>query len=172
MRILLIEDEPDLLYVLAQALREDGYAVDEAADGEDGLHKALSWEYDAVVLDLMLPRLDGWSLLRKLRQARKTPVLILTARDAVADRVVLRAPDQLKISSTICGFSHVELAARRDVLVAQELLQHVGKPGLDPVAVVLEHELDLAVRFRARANERLDALWHRDLQAQHVSALN
>ena len=57
MRVLVVEDEPDLRRVLAQALREAGYAVDEAADGEDGLYKAISWEYDALVLDLMLPRL-------------------------------------------------------------------------------------------------------------------
>src|SRR5437660_4054441 len=87
MRVLVVEDEPELLRVLAQALREDGYAVDEAADGEEGLFKATSWEYDALILDLMLPRKDGWQVLAELRRSRKTPVLILTARDAVADRV-------------------------------------------------------------------------------------
>src|SRR3954471_23898921 len=87
MRILVVEDEPELLRPLAQALREAGYAVDEAADGEEGLFKATSWEYDALVLDLMLPRLDGWELLRLLRTGPKTPVLILTARDGVDDRV-------------------------------------------------------------------------------------
>src|ERR1700676_3798999 len=87
MRVLVVEDEPDLRRVLAQALREEGYAVDEAPDGEEGLFKAVNWEYDAVVLDLMLPRLSGWEVLGRLRQERKTPVLILTARDAVADRV-------------------------------------------------------------------------------------
>src|SRR5690348_8074742 len=60
MRILVIEDEPELLRVIAQALREEGYAVDEAADGDDGLFKAKSWNYDAIVLDLMLPGRDGW----------------------------------------------------------------------------------------------------------------
>src|SRR4051812_49783905 len=87
MRVLVVEDEPELLAVTARALREDGYAVDEAADGEDGLFKATSWAYDAIVLDLMLPRLDGWELLARLRRTHKTPVLILTARDAVDDRV-------------------------------------------------------------------------------------
>ncbi len=87
MRILVVEDEPELLQVVTQALRESGYAVDNAADGADGLFKAVSWQYDAVVLDLMLPGLDGWSFLRQLRQTRKTPVLILSARDTVADRV-------------------------------------------------------------------------------------
>ena len=60
MRILIVEDEPDLLKGLAKALREEGYAVDTAADGEEGLYKAESWNYDAIVLDVMLPKLDGW----------------------------------------------------------------------------------------------------------------
>src|SRR3954452_14983323 len=73
MRILVVEDEPELLRPLAQALREDGYAVDEAADGEEGLYKATAWDYDAIVLDLMLPRKDGWQVLHELRRTRKTP---------------------------------------------------------------------------------------------------
>ena len=67
MRILLIEDEPDLLVGLARSLRDEGYAVDTAQDGEDGLLKALDVNYDAVVLDVMLPRLNGWEVLRRLR---------------------------------------------------------------------------------------------------------
>src|SRR5271157_5942758 len=87
MRVLVVEDEPDLLASLVKALREDGYAVDGALDGEEGLYKAENYEYDAVVLDIMLPRLDGWELLRRLRKTRKTAVLMLTARDAIRDRV-------------------------------------------------------------------------------------
>jgi two-component system, OmpR family, response regulator len=86
MRVLVIEDEPDLLGALTQALREAGYAVDEAADGRTGLFKA-GGEYDCIILDIMLPRMDGFSLLRELRRKKTTPVLILTARDALADRV-------------------------------------------------------------------------------------
>ena len=87
MRILVVEDEPDLLAGLAQALREEGYAIDTAEDGEEGLYKAESYDYDAVVLDVMLPKLDGWGVLEKLRKQKKTPVLMLTARDASRDRV-------------------------------------------------------------------------------------
>ena len=87
MRVLLVEDELDLLRTIAQALREDGYAVDEAADGQEGLYKATSWEYDVIVLDLLLPKLTGWQVLEKLRVTHTTPVLILTARDGVDDRV-------------------------------------------------------------------------------------
>ena len=67
MRVLVVEDEPDLQRVVAATLREDGYAVDTAADGEDGLFKAEAWEYDAVVLDVNLPKLDGWETTRRLR---------------------------------------------------------------------------------------------------------
>ena len=87
MRILVVEDEADLLGPLSQALREAGYAVDEAADGPSGLSQALGSEYDAIVLDLMLPRMDGFTVLRNLRRSRRTPVLMLTARDAISDRV-------------------------------------------------------------------------------------
>jgi two-component system OmpR family response regulator len=88
MRVLVIEDEPDLLTVLAQSLREAGYAVDTASDGREGLFKAQGGEYDALLLDLMIPRLDGWALLKTLRAGGSSvPVLVLTARDALPDRV-------------------------------------------------------------------------------------
>jgi two-component system OmpR family response regulator len=115
MRVLVVEDEPDLLRVVAQALREAGYAVDEAVDGEEGLYKASNWEYDALVLDLMLPRLDGWELLRQLRRTRKTPVLILTARDAIADRV--RGLDAGADDYLVKPFELIELEARLRALI-------------------------------------------------------
>lgn len=87
MRILAVEDQPDLLRTIARTLRENGYAVDTARDGRDGLEKARSVDYDLIILDVMLPELDGWEVLRQLRQEKKTPVLMLTARDAVPDRV-------------------------------------------------------------------------------------
>src|SRR3954453_22364602 len=115
MRVLVIEDEPDLLRVVAQALREAGYAVDEAADGEEGLYKATSWDYDAVVLDLMLPKVDGWRVLERLRKGKKTPVLILTARDAVADRV--RGLDLGADDYLVKPFELSELFARLRALI-------------------------------------------------------
>ncbi len=87
MRVLVIEDEPDLLQALVQALREEGYAADQALDGREGLLKAEACEYEAIVLDLMLPGIEGIEVLRRLRKSRKTPVLILTARDGIGDRV-------------------------------------------------------------------------------------
>jgi two-component system OmpR family response regulator len=87
MRILIVEDEPDLLRGLAKALREEGYAVDTAPDGEEGLFKAAETAYDAIVLDVMLPKLNGFEMLEKLREKKRTPVLMLTARNRTPDRV-------------------------------------------------------------------------------------
>ena len=110
MRILVVEDEIDLRESLAQALREDGYAVDTAFDGEDGLYKAKAWEYDAIILDWMLPKLNGVELLRRLRREKKTPVLLLTAKDAVADRVT--GLDEGADDYLVKPFSLKELLAR------------------------------------------------------------
>src|SRR5437763_3897844 len=115
MRILVVEDEPELLSAVARALREEGYAVDEAGDGDDGLFKATSWDYDAVVLDLMLPGKDGWQVLAALRRQRKTPVLLLTARDGVADRV--RGLDAGADDYLVKPFDLSELLARLRALI-------------------------------------------------------
>src|SRR6186713_1407516 len=88
MRVLVVEDYEVLRDSITQGLQEAGFAVDAAADGEEGLWHAESNDYDVVVLDLMLPKLDGLSLLKRLRaRANRTHVLILTARDTPADRV-------------------------------------------------------------------------------------
>jgi two-component system OmpR family response regulator len=87
MRLLIVEDEPDLSRALARALRDEGYAVDTADNGADGLFNAESTNYDAVILDVMMPQMDGWEVLRRLRKTKKTPVLMLTARDQTHDRV-------------------------------------------------------------------------------------
>jgi len=87
MRLLIVEDEPDFLSMLSKAMREEGYAVDEAPDGDEALFKAESYDYDVIVLDVMLPRMDGFEVLRRLRKKKKTPVLMLTARSKVNDRI-------------------------------------------------------------------------------------
>ena len=115
MRILVVEDEPDLLSSLAKALREEGYAVDTAENGEEGLYKAENWEYDAVLLDVMLPKLDGWAVLQKLRKAKKVPVLVLTARDASRDRV--RGLDTGADDYVVKPFDLPELLARLRALI-------------------------------------------------------
>ena len=121
MRILIVEDEADLLTSLAQALREEGYAVDVAPDGEEGLYKAESWEYDAIVLDVMLPRLDGWQVLERLRRTKKTPVLMLTARDASRDRV--RGLDTGADDYVVKPFDLRELLARLRALIRRAVGQ-------------------------------------------------
>jgi two-component system OmpR family response regulator len=115
MRILIVEDEPDLLAGLAQALREEGYAVDTANNGEDGLYKADNYDYDAIVLDVMLPKLDGWGVLARLRKTKKTPVLMLTARDQSRDRV--RGLDTGADDYVVKPFDLPELFARLRALI-------------------------------------------------------
>src|SRR5438093_7982749 len=115
MRILVVEDEPRLLRNLAKALREEGYAVDTAETGDDGLYKAESYSYDAIVLDVMLPRLDGWEVLERLRKQKPTPVLMLTARDAHKDRV--RGLDTGADDYLVKPFDLTELLARLRALI-------------------------------------------------------
>ncbi|TWU45459.1 Response regulator ArlR [Novipirellula aureliae] len=89
MRVLLVEDEEDLSAIICAALGERGIQVDASLDGQDGLLKAATVDYDAVILDLMLPVLDGYTVLKRLRATKKTPVLMLTARDSTDDKVTL-----------------------------------------------------------------------------------
>ena len=86
-KILIVEDELKTAEYLRRGLSEEGWTVDCAANGEDGLHLSLTGDYDALVLDMMLPGLDGVSLLRRLRQTRDVPVIMLTALDEVASTV-------------------------------------------------------------------------------------
>ena len=115
MRILVVEDEEDLRRGLEQALREEGYAVDSAGEGADGLFKAETWEYDAIVLDIMLPGLDGWEILQRLRKKKKVPVLLLTARDGFRDRV--RGLDLGADDYLVKPFDLSELLARIRALI-------------------------------------------------------
>src|SRR5262249_16943879 len=110
MRILIVEDEPKTGSYLKQGLTEAGYVVDWVCDGITGQHQAEADHYDLPILDAMLPGQDGWTLLRNLRRTRSTPVLFLTARDDVGDRVKgleLGADDYLAKP-----FDFVELSAR------------------------------------------------------------
>ena len=114
MKLLIVEDEAKTVEYLAKGLEEQGHAVDAATSGTDGLHLALEHDYDVVVLDVMLPGLDGLSVLRELRQAKQVPVIMLTARDGIEDRVRgLRdgADDYL-----VKPFSFLELVARLHAL--------------------------------------------------------
>lgn len=115
MRLLVIEDDPLLLHSLSEGLREELYAIDTAADGEEGLAKARATDYDCIVLDGMLPGIDGWELLTRLRREKKTPVLMLTARDAVPDRI--RGLDAGADDYLTKPFDFEELLARLRALI-------------------------------------------------------
>ena len=138
MRILVVEDEPKMAALVARALREEGHAADVAAQGEDALWMAQAAHYDAIVLDVMLPGLDGFEVLRRLRtDAVWTPVLMLTARDAVGDRVGgldSGADDYLtKPFSFAELFARLRAIARRGPIERPAVLQ-LGDLRLDPAA--------------------------------------
>jgi two-component system OmpR family response regulator len=133
MRVLVVEDEPDLRRLIAQALRENGYAVDDAPDGHEGLYKATTWEYDAIVLDLMLPKISGLDLLKTLRKTHKTPVLILSARDTMPDRVL--GLDQGADDYLVKPFSLPELFARLRALIRRSAGQSESLMTIDDVCV-------------------------------------
>ncbi|HET7647584.1 MAG TPA: response regulator transcription factor [Gaiellaceae bacterium] len=138
MRILVVEDEPKMAALVARALREEGHAADVAAQGEDALWMAQAAPYDAIVLDVMLPGVDGFEVLRRLRaDGVWTPVLMLTARDAVGDRVGgldSGADDYLtKPFSFAELFARLRAIARRGPVERPAVLQ-LGDLRLDPAA--------------------------------------
>jgi two-component system OmpR family response regulator len=149
MRVLIAEDEPDLARTLKRALEEEELAVDLALDGDEAQYKIAEIPYDAIVLDLMLPRRSGWELLRELRRAgTRTPVLILTARDAVEDRVKgldLGADDYLTKP-----FALAELIARIRALIRR------GSADPAPTMTIGDITIDTAARVVCRAGERVE----------------
>ena len=111
MRILVAEDHPNLAQSIATGLRDEGFAVDLTMDGEEALHWALTNQYGCIVLDIMLPGRDGWSVLKALRQkGMTTPVIFLTAKDAIDDRV--RGLDMGADDYVVKPFNWAELLAR------------------------------------------------------------
>ncbi len=150
MKLLIIEDEPKTGEYLRQGLQEAGFAVELANHGSDGLHLASEGDHDLLILDVMLPGLDGWQVLRQLRaQGRQMPVLLLSARDQVEDRVKgleLGADDYL-----VKPFSFAELLARVRTILRR------GRSGLEATSLkVADLELDLLRRRVTRAGRRID----------------
>ena len=149
MKILIVEDEQKTGDYLKQGLSEAGFVADLARDGVDGLHLALTGDYDLVVLDVMLPRLDGWQVLREIRQKSKhMPVLFLTARDQVEDRVKgleFGADDYL-----VKPFAFSELLARVRALLRR------GKTSEPELLQIADLELDLLRRRVTRGGRRID----------------
>jgi DNA-binding response OmpR family regulator len=149
MRVLLIEDSPRLQASVGRGLRKAGYAVDVAGDGKQGLWLAESNEYDSVILDLMLPGLDGLSLLRRLRQRENNvPVLILTARDTVDDRV--RGLQQGADDYLIKPFALEELLARVHTLCRRRY----GRKNVP--LIIGDLKIDTVARTVTRAGQALD----------------
>jgi heavy metal response regulator len=152
MRLLVVEDEVKLAAYLRKGLTEEGFVVDVAHDGVDGLHLAMEYDYDLLVLDAMLPGIDGLGVLAALRQSKQTPVLMLTARIRVEDRVKglqSGADDYL-----VKPFAFSELVAR-----IQVLLRRARPPREADGAAVFgldDLELDLLRRKATRAGRRLD----------------
>ncbi|MGV7209182.1 heavy metal response regulator transcription factor [Oxalobacteraceae bacterium A2-2] len=148
MRILIVEDETKAGDYLVKGLQESGYVADLARNGADGLNLALEQHYDLVVLDVMLPQLDGWAVLARLRERKDTPVLFLTARDEVADRVKgleLGADDYL-----VKPFAFAELLARIKTLLRRG---PVREPETYRVA---DLEIDVPKRRVTRAGTRIE----------------
>lgn len=151
MKILVVEDEAKMADYLRRGLTEQGYTVDEANNGVDGQHLALEFDYDVIVLDVMLPGLDGFSVLRALRAQRRnrhTPVIMLTARDRVDDRVQgLRegADDYL-----IKPFSFLELVARLQALTRRGRTQEPAQLRVGDL------QIDLLSRKVLRGTTRID----------------
>jgi two-component system copper resistance phosphate regulon response regulator CusR len=148
MRILVIEDELKTAAYLKKGLEESGYAVDVANDGPQGLILAQEEEYDVIVLDVMLPGMDGWTVVKTLRSTRTTPVLFLTARDDVDDRVrglELGAADYL-----VKPFAFVELQARVRTLARR------GPPRESELIKVGDLEMDVNRRRVKRGGTRID----------------
>ncbi|MBV9386600.1 MAG: response regulator transcription factor [Chroococcidiopsidaceae cyanobacterium CP_BM_ER_R8_30] len=149
MRVLVVEDEPGIAQFVCQGLREASYAVDLASDGVEGLDYALSAEYDVIVLDILLPQVDGLQLLEKLRSHRiKAPVLLLTALDTVEDRVKglnAGADDYL-----VKPFAFSELLARIRALLRRPPLQ------VETVLRIGELEMDTSRREVHRAGRLIE----------------
>jgi two-component system copper resistance phosphate regulon response regulator CusR len=161
MRILVVEDEIKAGEYLRKGLNESGYIVDLARTGFDGKHMALSEDYKLIVLDIMLPGMDGWQVLREVRSKKDTPVLCLTARDAVEERVKgleFGADDYL-----VKPFAFAELLAR-----VRTLLRRGPLRGEDLIQIA-DLEVDVLRHRAKRCGERID-LTAKEFSLMHLLA--
>ena len=164
MRVLVVEDELKMLRALRRGLEQEGYAVDTASDGDEGLYLATENAYDAIVLDVMLPGVDGFEVCRRLREgSRWAPVLMLTARDAVGDRI--EGLDAGADDYLAKPFAFGELLARLRALLRRGATERpavlrAGDVTLDPAAHLVTRA-GLQVRLSAREFALLEYLMRR-----------
>ena len=150
MRILLVEDDQKIASFIVKGLKEEGFAVDHAANGEDGLHLALTEPYDAAVIDIMLPKLDGLKLIEEMRQEKfKTPVIFLSAKGSVEDRVKgLQVGGDDYLTKP---FAFSELLARIQALIRRSSDQ------TEPTRLIVgDISMDLITREVVRAGKKID----------------
>ena len=148
MRVLVVEDEPNMGDYLKKGLAESGFVVDLARTGPDGRHLALTEDYDLVILDVMLPGIDGWRVMQDIRKEKNTPVLFLTARDAIEDRVKgleLGADDYL-----VKPFAFAELLARVRTLLRRGPLRE------EEFIQIADLEIDVLKRRVTRGGKRIE----------------
>ncbi|MFT3814840.1 MAG: heavy metal response regulator transcription factor [Acidovorax sp.] len=148
MKVLIVEDERKTAEYLHQGLTEQGCTVEVAHDGIDGQHLALHYDFDVIVLDVMLPGLDGFEVLKSLRAVKQTPVIMLTARDGVQDRV--RGLQGGADDYLVKPFSFMELLARLQVLTRRGQAREVT------LLRVGDLQVDLIRRRVTRAGQRID----------------
>ena len=138
MKILVVEDNPDVRTSLEQILTEGGYLVDAVADGEEGIYRAQNWEYDAIILDVMIPFADGWEVLQSVRKKGDTPVIMLTALGELDDR--LKGLDGGADDFMVKPFEPAELLARVRVVTRRRFSNSKNRIELGRV------EIDLAAK--------------------------
>jgi two-component system copper resistance phosphate regulon response regulator CusR len=148
MKLLIVEDEPKTSEYLQKGLLEQGCTVDVAYNGIDGQHLALVHDYDVIVLDAMLPGMDGFEVLRSLRLVKQTPVIMLTARDGIEDRV--RGLQDGADDYLVKPFSFLELLARLHAL------QRRGRSQEPSVLKIADLQIDLIARKATRGGTRID----------------
>ncbi|MEX3021658.1 heavy metal response regulator transcription factor [Kluyvera sp. STS39-E] len=150
MRLLLVEDEEKTSSYISRALCEMSYTVDVAPNGKQGLYLAVEYDYDAIILDVMLPDLDGYGVLEGLRAIKKTPVLMLSARSSVDERVkgLRRGADDYLPKP----FSLIELVARIQVLVRRRANENGDTAQFD----IDDLHIDLLARRVVRGDDRID----------------
>ncbi len=150
MRILLVEDDEKIAALILKGFKEAGFAVDHAADGENGLHLVLSESYDACIIDIMLPKRDGLSLIEEMRRQKKnSPVIILSAKRSVDDRIkgLQTGSDDYLVKP----FAFSELLAR-----VQALIRRASLPTLPTQLVVGDLHLDLLTREVCRGDQKIE----------------